>query len=180
MAKTTPSTWSSKAPAAAFNPSPSASVIDAALERDQEAASAEWLAEWRTDLADFLDRALIDAAVDRGAPVTPPAHRVAIYHAFVDPSGRIIPIPDAMALSDRDKPSRILDCDPRAPPAVQPRRRRRGIRRTAQILPLRRRSLATDMRQNGRASSSGKNGINVSQTSESNKERDLPGRPCRY
>ena len=40
--------------------------IDAALERDREAASAEWLAEWRSDLADFLDRALIEAAVDPG------------------------------------------------------------------------------------------------------------------
>lgn len=61
-------------------------IIDTALERDPEAASAEWLSEWRNDLAGFLDRELIDASVDPGVVVRPPRPGVR-YVAFCDPSG---------------------------------------------------------------------------------------------
>jgi hypothetical protein len=75
-----------KGPSSAFNPSLPQSVIDAALERDPEAASAEWLSEWRSDLSDFLDRELIEDAVDRGVHVRPPQPGLR-YAAFTDPSG---------------------------------------------------------------------------------------------
>jgi hypothetical protein len=75
-----------RGPSTAFNPLLPQSVIDAALERDPEAAGAEWLSEWRSDLADFLDRELIEDAVDRGVRVRPPQDRVR-YQAFADPSG---------------------------------------------------------------------------------------------
>jgi hypothetical protein len=61
-------------------------VIDQALERDPEAAAAEWLAEWRSDLADFVNREVIDAVTIPGRYELPPiadAH----YSAFVDPLG---------------------------------------------------------------------------------------------
>jgi hypothetical protein len=70
----------------AFNPTLPQSVIDDALRRDQAAARAEWLAEWRDDIAAFLSRELVESAVDRGVVVRPPASGVD-YHAFVDPSG---------------------------------------------------------------------------------------------
>ncbi|MGA8495931.1 MAG: hypothetical protein WB764_10645, partial [Xanthobacteraceae bacterium] len=55
-------------------------------ERDPEAAAAEWLAEWRSDLSDFLDRELISGAVDAGVVVRPP--RLGIrYVGFADWSG---------------------------------------------------------------------------------------------
>ena len=72
-------------PSTAFNPSLPQSVIDAALARDPEAASAEWLSRWRSDLSDFLDRELVEAAVDPGVVVRPPQARR--YVAFADPSG---------------------------------------------------------------------------------------------
>src|SRR5207302_10824354 len=75
-----------KGPSTAFNPSLPQSVIDAALERDPEAAAAEWLSEWRSDLSDFLDRELIEDAVDRGIHVRPPRPGL-WYSAFTDPSG---------------------------------------------------------------------------------------------
>ena len=55
-----------------FNPSLPQSVVDRALERDRPAASAEYLAEFRNDIAGWADIALIDAAVDRGVLVRPP------------------------------------------------------------------------------------------------------------
>jgi hypothetical protein len=59
-------------PSTAFNPSLPQHVIDAALARDPEAAAAEWLSEWRSDLSDFLDRELIEAAIDPGVLVRAP------------------------------------------------------------------------------------------------------------
>ena len=40
-----------KEPSTAFNPSLPQAIIDAALARDPEAAAAEWLSEWRSDLS---------------------------------------------------------------------------------------------------------------------------------
>jgi hypothetical protein len=69
-----------------FNPTLAQSVIDRALERDHAAASAEYLAQFRTDLAGFISRELVEGAVDRGVHVRPPMADVA-YYAFADPSG---------------------------------------------------------------------------------------------
>jgi hypothetical protein len=69
-----------------FNPLLPQSVIDSAIEADPEAASAEWLSQWRSDLADYIDRAVVEAAVEPSCherPYLPGRH----YVAFVDPSG---------------------------------------------------------------------------------------------
>jgi hypothetical protein len=68
-----------------FNPTLPPRTIDQAVERDPEAAAAEWLAEWRSDLSDFLDRELVEAAVECGVTARPPASYQ--YSAFCDPSG---------------------------------------------------------------------------------------------
>jgi hypothetical protein len=75
-----------RGPSTTFNPTLPQSVIDQALERDPEAAAAEWLAEWRSDLADFVSREVVDAAMVPGRHELPPIADVA-YAAFVDPSG---------------------------------------------------------------------------------------------
>lgn len=69
-----------------FNPTLPLAIIDKALDRDPEAARAEWLAEWRSDLADFVSRAAVDVVVVPGRIELPPAAG-AVYVAFVDPSG---------------------------------------------------------------------------------------------
>jgi hypothetical protein len=69
-----------------FNPTLPEKVVDDALRRDPAAARAEWLAEWRDDIAAFLSRELVDAAVDRNVLVRAPLSGIE-YHAFVDPSG---------------------------------------------------------------------------------------------
>jgi hypothetical protein len=73
-------------PSPAFNPTLPQNVIDAALERDLEAAAAEYLSRWRDDLSGLFDRELVEGAVDRGVVVRPrgAAHS---HVARVDVSG---------------------------------------------------------------------------------------------
>ena len=69
-----------------FNPRVPQEMIDADMARDPERAAAEWLAEWRSDLSDFIGRDLLDAATDRGVVVRPPRRDIQ-YVAWVDASG---------------------------------------------------------------------------------------------
>src|SRR5262249_15172614 len=62
------------------------SVIDDALEKDQAEASAEYLAEFRSDVETFINREIVDAAVVPDRAVLPRIEGVG-YVAFVDPSG---------------------------------------------------------------------------------------------
>jgi hypothetical protein len=73
-------------PSTAFNPLLPQSVIDAALVRDPDAGAAEWLSQFRSDISDFIDRELIESAIDRGITVRPPQTGF-YYQAFCDPSG---------------------------------------------------------------------------------------------
>ena len=69
-----------------FNPTLDAAEIDRQLQLDPEKAGAEYLSLWRDDLTNFLDRQLVEAAIERGSVVRPPMPGVA-YSAFADPSG---------------------------------------------------------------------------------------------
>jgi hypothetical protein len=97
-----------RAPSLTMNPTLDRKLIDAEIERDPAVGRAEWLAEWREDLASYIDRALIEAAVDVGVVVRPRIPNVT-YHAFCDPSGGSS---DSMALAvaHREGDTVILDC----------------------------------------------------------------------
>jgi hypothetical protein len=69
-----------------FNPTLDAAEIDRQCELDPEKAGAEYLSQWRDDLTNFLDRMLVEAAIDRGIIARPPQHGVT-YVGFTDPSG---------------------------------------------------------------------------------------------
>jgi hypothetical protein len=75
-----------RAPSMVLNPTLDQRIIDDAMERDPAVARAEWMAEWREDLAQFLDRQVVEAAVDVAVVVRPPISGVK-YHPFADPSG---------------------------------------------------------------------------------------------
>jgi hypothetical protein len=72
-----------------FNPSFNAKVIERQLAADPQLYGAEYNSQWRDDLATFISRELLEAAVDPGVIVRPPLDGVA-YHAFADPSGGAI------------------------------------------------------------------------------------------
>ena len=69
-----------------FNPSLPQSVVDRAMERDPASASAEFLAEFRTDIASFISVESVRNCIASGVRERPPErqHR---YWGFTDPSG---------------------------------------------------------------------------------------------
>jgi hypothetical protein len=84
-----------KASTAEMNPSIDPAIIKEAYEVDPEAAQAEYGAQFRDDLADFVTREVIDAVTMWGRHELPPEPGI-IYFAFCDPSGGIS---DAMTLA---------------------------------------------------------------------------------
>lgn len=94
------------------------SVIDAALERDHSRASAEYLAEFRSDIEAFVTREVVEACVVPGLKERPRIEG-ARYVAFVDPSGGSN---DAMtlAIGHREKGRAILDAVRERQPPFSP------------------------------------------------------------
>lgn len=97
-----------RGPTSVFNPTVPSAVIDQAIERDPDAAASEWLAEWRSDLADFVDRAVVESAVMPGRHELPPVVGQR-YRSFVDPSGGSA---DAMtlAIGHVEADCAVIDC----------------------------------------------------------------------
>ena len=69
----------------AMNPSLDPAIVAEAYEDDAEAAAAEYGAEFRSDLSDFVPRATVEACVVPGRIELPRGN--ARHVAFVDPSG---------------------------------------------------------------------------------------------
>jgi hypothetical protein len=93
-----------------FNPRFDAKVIARQLESDPQLYNAEYNSQWRDDLATFVSRELIEAAVDDNVLVRPRVPNVH-YHCMIDPSGGV---GDSMTLAishrEKDKDLVILDC----------------------------------------------------------------------
>ena len=75
-----------KAASRTLNPTLSARVVERARERDPLAAKSEYCAEFRSDIASYVDAEVVEAAVSGGVVVRPPIARQG-YVGFVDPSG---------------------------------------------------------------------------------------------
>ncbi len=108
-----------KAATEVLNPSIDRDFVAAAYEDDAVAAAAEYGAEWRGDLADFISREVVDAAVIEGRHELPP---VAGQHyvGFVDASGGSADSM-TMAVAHRDRDGRsILDAVREVRPPFSP------------------------------------------------------------
>jgi len=101
-----------------MNPAVRQSVIDRAMERDPESAAAEYMAEFRKDIADFVTREAVDACIARGVFERPHETGKA-YVAFVDPSGGSA---DSMtlAIGHRDGRRGVLDAMREVRPPFSP------------------------------------------------------------
>ena len=84
-----------KADTATMNPEIDPAIIAEAYESDPEAARAEYGAEFRDDLADYITREAVDAVTCWGRSELPPEPGIT-YSAFCDPSGGVN---DAMTLA---------------------------------------------------------------------------------
>ena len=69
-----------------FNPTVRQATVDAALESDPDRAAAEWLGRWRDFAGTFIDRQLVDSAVEPGVAARAPQFD-AEFSMFVDASG---------------------------------------------------------------------------------------------
>jgi hypothetical protein len=70
----------------AMNPTLDQAKIDRELERDPDAASAEWLATFRSDLSAAFSPEALEACTVKGRSELPPSPIIS-YGGFVDPSG---------------------------------------------------------------------------------------------
>ena len=76
-----------KAPTLAMNPGVDPAIIAEAYEDDAESAASEYGAEFRTDIADFISRAIVESCVEPGCFERPYAGVAGRYSAFVDAAG---------------------------------------------------------------------------------------------
>lgn len=70
-----------------FNPMLDERVIERSRATDPEGSRAEWDAEFRSDLASFLDDVTLESVIDYSRPLELPPQQTCRYGAFVDPSG---------------------------------------------------------------------------------------------
>ena len=70
-----------------LNPSLPQKIVDRAFEKDAASASAEYGAEFRTDLESFISPEAVDGATFPGRLELPPVRDVSSYRGFVDPAG---------------------------------------------------------------------------------------------
>ena len=74
-------------PSRVFNSTIPQWIVDDAMARDLATARAEWLGEWRDDIANYLSRDLIESAVDDGVIVRPPVSGQSVF-GFLRSFGR--------------------------------------------------------------------------------------------
>jgi hypothetical protein len=75
-----------QAPTRVMNPTVSQAFIDAEIERDPASAAAEYGAEFRSDIAEFVALEVLESCTAHGVFEIAPLPRID-YVAFVDPSG---------------------------------------------------------------------------------------------
>jgi hypothetical protein len=97
-----------RAPTRVMNPTVPQAFIDDEFERDPISANSEYFAEFRSDIAAFVDLAVLEACTADGLFEIPPLSGVR-YVAFVDPSGGSS---DSMtlAIAHHDDGVAVLDC----------------------------------------------------------------------
>ena len=108
-----------------LNPTISEEIVADALADDPQSAAAEYQSIWRDDLSSYIDRATIEACVDIGVTVRPPAPGIK-YVGFIDASsGRSDSYTAAVASRDGD--IGILHCVVEVPAPADP------VQATAQV-----------------------------------------------
>jgi hypothetical protein len=96
-----------RAPSLVLNPTLDQAAIDRAFADDPAEAAAEWYGEWRTDVAAYVDRAVIEGCVEPNRRELPPVSGVR-YHVYVDPAGGSGSDSMTIAVSHRDKDGNVV------------------------------------------------------------------------
>ena len=108
-----------KASTLEMNPALDAEEVEKAYEDDPESAAAEYGAEFRNDLSDFIPRDAIDACTVRGCrEITPVGGKR--YVAFIDPAGGTGSDSMTLAIGHQDGDRAVLDAVREAKPPYSP------------------------------------------------------------
>ncbi len=102
-----------------MNPGLDPAIVAEAYEDDPEAASAEYGAEFRSDLTDFVPREVVEAATVTGRFEIPPITGLS-YAAFVDPSGGTGSDSMTLAIAHMEGERAILDAIREVRPPFSP------------------------------------------------------------
>lgn len=107
-----------QAPSVKLNPTIEASAVIRAREMDPEGARAEWDAEFRDDISDFISRRVVMACIEAGVHERA-FKRAQRYVAFCDPSGGSS---DSMtlAIAHREGDTPVLDVTREIKPPFNP------------------------------------------------------------
>ncbi len=108
-----------KASTLEMNPGLDARIVEEAYADDPEAASAEYGAEFRSDLSDFIPRDIINACTPLDRFEIAPS-RGRRYVAFIDPSGGTGTDSMTLAIAHREGEKSILDAVREAKPPFSP------------------------------------------------------------
>lgn len=108
-----------KAPSMLLNPTLDKAIIDQAMEEDPAAASAEWMAEFRSDVEAFLTQEAVKAAVERGCfeLAFDPKHR---FVGFIDAAGGSGADSMSMAIAHSEQRLAVLDVVREVKPPFSP------------------------------------------------------------
>jgi hypothetical protein len=102
-----------------LNPTLDPSIVAAAFADDAASARAEYMGEWRDDLASFIDISMIENCTDKGVTVRPPRAGVR-YLAFVDAASGVGQDAFALGIAHRDRDEIILDLAHEVRPPFSP------------------------------------------------------------
>ena len=106
------------APSRTMNPTLDQKLVDRAIAEDPASARAEYLGQWREDVAAFISRDVVESLVDQGQ--TERMYQDGIrYSAFVDVSGGRGD-DAALAIAHREGSKTVLDCLKRYKPPFNP------------------------------------------------------------
>ena len=108
-----------KAATRVMNPKVPQSVIDRAMAQDPASASAEYLAEFRSDLEAYVSMEVVETAVVTGRRELPPVLGVS-YVAFCDPSGGSGGDSFTVAVVHREGDRHVLDAVRERKPPLSP------------------------------------------------------------
>ncbi len=102
-----------------MNPALDPRIVEEAYADDPDAASAEYGAEFRNDLSDFIPRDVVDACTARGLYEIAPAAGIR-YVAFIDPAGGTGGDSMTLAIAHRDGDRAVLDAVREVKPPFSP------------------------------------------------------------
>jgi hypothetical protein len=114
-----PRTLYVKGPSELFTPLANSEEIAEEYAKDPASARAEYGAEFRDDIASFIDISMVEACVDSGVTVRPPRPGVS-YVGFVDAASGTAQDSFAAAVAHRDKTDLVVDCVHEVRPPFSP------------------------------------------------------------